>query len=639
MKFQNTKNNHQNRPQHYSVCQININGLSRHCLTSLEKFISHRDINIIALQETKVNSLPKEQFHGLSTFVNNIGQGVAMAVSNHLKPQHVPELSDADCSIIWVSVSINGMATLVASAYCTPETTSTRSLNTLLGNIRKAKLYADNLGIKSLVIFGDFNARSSKWGDKLENSRGRLLNKFVDEYTDCCILSPPANSFVTPQGGSIIDLCLVFGALHKDFGSPHLDVRDVHELFTGAPLRGHLPVVNTIINREHDVSSKVNTVFNYDEADWAAWKSELDSACGLKLLEIDFSLSAPSCASLLSYFQSSLLKACENHIPTKKCCSHSKPYWSENLTTLSNKLRDTQHIFLDKSTPFHKKIFEDSKVEFKEALIKEKNDWIHSQLEGLNVHQCQEFWKRYKRIYGDKEDMHIGNLICPETDQLKISDSDKEDLLFNTFFSGKHLEKAEFNESHYSKILEDVDCLKNNNFFADEDSQATQEHEVSHEESILNEDVTTDEVIWSIKKQKCSNKSKDGSNIHPKMLKHLPSLAIKLLCVIYNNVLNSGNWEWKESYITFIKKADKPSYMCPGAYRPLAISPYIGKILERILEKRLRHFCGLEGIIDEAQEGFLPDKNTTRYLYKMMSCLHEVRRRKMTALLLRNTII
>ena len=228
--------------------------------------------------------------------------------------------------------------------------------------------------------------------------------------------------------------------------------------------------------------------------------------------------------------------------------------------------------------------------------------------------------------------MFIGNLICPETDQLQTSDSDKEELLFNTFFSGKHLDKAEFNNDHYSDILKDMTCLKDNNFFVTDDPQAT--HDDSLEEDILNEEITTDEVIWSINKQKCANKSKDGLNIHPRMLKHLPRLAIKFLCLIYNKVLNSGNWMWKESFITFIKKSDKPSYMCPNAYRPLAISPYTGKILERILEKRLRQFCGLENIIDEAQEGFLPDKNTTRYLYKMMSCLHEVKRRKMTALLL-----
>ena len=311
---------------------------------------------------------------------------------------------------------------------------------------------------------------------------------------------------------------------------------------------------------------------------------------------------------------------------------HSKPYWSDNLTILSNKLRDAQTVYQGKASPFHKKTLDDSKLEFKEALIKEKNEWIHQQLEGLNVYQCQEFWRKYKKLYGDKDDMFIGNLICPDTEQLQTSDQAKEELLYNTFFSGKHLNRAKFDENHYSKILEEVNYLEENDFHITDSSGGI--HESSHEGDIINEKITIDEIIWSISKQKCAKKSKDGVNIHPKMLKHLPKHALRLLCLIYNIVLDSGNWEWKDSFITFIKKSDKPSYMCPGAYRPLAISPYIGKILERILDKRLRHFCGLENIIDEAQEGFLPEKNTTRYLYKMMSCLHEVKRRKMTALLL-----
>ena len=235
-------------------------------------------------------------------------------------------------------------------------------------------------------------------------------------------------------------------------------------------------------------------------------------------------------------------------------------------------------------------------------------------------------------MYGDKDEMFIGNLICPDTEKLVSSDQEKEELLFSTFFSGKHLNKAQFNNNHYSKILDDVKYLEENNFFIPDHTQVSLED--SLEEDKLNEEITAEEIIASIKKQKCVKKSKDAMNIHPRMLKNLPRLAIKLLCVIYNMVLSSGNWEWKESYITFIKKADKASYTCPGAYRPLAISPYIGKILERILEKRIRDFCCLNNTIDEAQEGFLPEKNTTRYLYKMMSCLHEVKRKRMTALLL-----
>ena len=54
----------------------------------------------------------------------------------------------------------------------------------------------------------------------------------------------------------------------------------------------------------------------------------------------------------------------------------------------------------------------------------------------------------------------------------------------------------------------------------------------------------------------------------------------------------------------------------------------------RILEQRLKAHCNINDIIDDAQEGFLPGRNTSRYLYKMLSSLHEIKRRKKTAFIL-----
>ena len=620
-------------PNNYATCQININGLSKHSLTSLSKFIHQHSISIMALQETKIDTVKTDHLAGMTTFIHNVGLGVGLSLSNQLKPQLLTHLNDSKSSIIWATVYVNETTTLVASAYCTPETSSTRSLHLLLSNIRKAKNYATNLGIENIIIFGDFNARSPRWGDRCENARGRMLSNFVQEFGNCCILSPPGNSFVSPNGGSIIDLCMVFGRIHKDLGSPQIDSANVHELFTGAPLRGHFPVMNSII-RKFSTSPLdiVREVFNYEEANWATWKKELDSICGTKLVELELSPLSPSCTSLVSFFQESIINACENHIPKKKICSHSKPYWSNNLSSLSKTLYEAQTAYLRKSSPFLKRKYEEAKEEFKSVLIKEKNDWIHNKLEGLNVQDAQEFWKKYKRLYNSNDEKFIGNLICPESQELKSQDYEKEKLLFDTFFSGKHINGDEFDQSHFEKIQDELDLLKTQDFAHGSESSLNSENNES--DGVLNEEISLGDVIWAIDKQKCSNKSKDALNIHPIMLKHLPRYALRLLCLIYNRILDSGNWEWKESHITFIKKADKPSYTCPGAYRPLAISPYIGKIMERILERRLRYFCGLTNIIDDAQEGFLPEKNTSRYLYKMMSTLHEVKRRKMTALIL-----
>ena len=98
------------------------------------------------------------------------------------------------------------------------------------------------------------------------------------------------------------------------------------------------------------------------------------------------------------------------------------------------------------------------------------------------------------------------------------------------------------------------------------------------------------------------------------MLKHFSVAARSLLAILFNKLFDEGCWLWTDSMTTFIKKEGKSDYLNPGSYRPICISSYIGKIFERILEKRLRYFATGEDIVDEAQEGFLPSRNTTRYI-------------------------
>ena len=53
--------------------------------------------------------------------------------------------------------------------------------------------------------------------------------------------------------------------------------------------------------------------------------------------------------------------------------------------------------------------------------------------------------------------------------------------------------------------------------------------------------------------------------------------------------------------------------MKASAYRPISVSSYVGKLLEKILEKRIRIHCEIEGVLDEEQEGFRAQRNTSRY--------------------------
>ena len=56
----------------------------------------------------------------------------------------------------------------------------------------------------------------------------------------------------------------------------------------------------------------------------------------------------------------------------------------------------------------------------------------------------------------------------------------------------------------------------------------------------LNGEISFEEILTALKDQKASAKSFDLDDIHPKMLKNLPSNAISTLQSIFNLVLDSA---------------------------------------------------------------------------------------------------
>ena len=97
------------------------------------------------------------------------------------------------------------------------------------------------------------------------------------------------------------------------------------------------------------------------------------------------------------------------------------------------------------------------------------------------------------------------------------------------------------------------DLVLNN---SEEDPQ--DQHNSQTEDGVnLNAEKTTSEVIAAMKAQKSTGKSRDGDNFHPKMLKNLIIDSCKFLSELFISCLQSGTWPWTDSYVTFVKKADK----------------------------------------------------------------------------------
>jgi hypothetical protein len=101
-------------------------------------------------------------------------------------------------------------------------------------------------------------------------------------------------------------------------------------------------------------------------------------------------------------------------------------------------------------------------------------------------------------------------------------------------------------------------------------------------------------------------------NIHPTWIKNLtPSFKQELL-ICYTHAWASSILAniWKCSSLLPILKKNKPKYN-PESYRPIMITPLMGKIMEKIIYHRLLWFVEKNNMIPHTQTGFRKHHSAT----------------------------
>ena len=186
-----------------------------------------------------------------------------------------------------------------------------------------------------------------------------------------------------------------------------------------------------------------------------------------------------------------------------------------------------------------------------------------------------------------------------------ITESEEiEEVLFGTFFQCKHMLHGDFDEFFFNTINSLYDQIK---YELDED----------WDRSELNTEITLNEIKKAIKSTDANKNSLDNFNMHPRMVSNFGDVMLSALQKLFNLCLLTGKWVWNSASVIFLRKPGKKSYRIPGAYRPICITSYIGKLLEKILAARLNSFLINNKYYDPTQEGFTAKRNTIRYLNRL----------------------
>ena len=105
-------------------------------------------------------------------------------------------------------------------------------------------------------------------------------------------------------------------------------------------------------------------------------------------------------------------------------------------------------------------------------------------------------------------------------------------------------------------------------------------------------------VVKELIKDQSTNKSPGHDQISNKIIKNIPAKTIIQLTHIYNSTFRLSYFPstWKSAIIIPVLKPNKPPARV-DSYKPISLLPVLGKILEKLLLKRLLSISNQENAI------------------------------------------
>ena len=266
-----------------------------------------------------------------------------------------------------------------------------------------------------------------------------------------------------------------------------------------------------------------------------------------------------------------------------------------------------------RSDPINTFNFETLKQHFQTTLMESKAEHYKTCAETLNASKGSDFWKAKYLFTRTRETIPKECLIS--NGKVLYSNADKFEHLRSSFCSDSPLHGKMFDESW----LRNVDDKLTANFHPDYVQQPSIQ-------------ISEKELDKALTESQTSMKSSDPDGIHPRMLRHTGT-CFKIACLeLFNLCLHAGTYIWNLGKVIFLQKPHKEDNNIANSYRPNTLTSNVGKLFERIIERRLRNDLEAKGLIDDSQEGFRKRRGTGRCIYKLIDNVqNNIERKKVAA--------
>ena len=453
------------------------------------------------------------------------------------------------------------------------------------------------------IILGDFNTRHPNWeyGLKTPLTGANLLLQTITDSNLVLINdgTPTRLPDITTHSLTAPDLTLVSANLATD--SDWAVFED--------PLRSdHCPILTSIETELTYKPTNNRPGFNYDKADWVLFRNVLNQTCIQTKGNIEESY---------QNIRTAILTAARKAIPTYgnyKETTKTCPWWNDECQRAVKEKRKHYKTYLkhpNADTFTQRKEAEatcgHTVAKAKLEYFKQINDKV-SDYTGLT-----EVWKRLKAV--KRRNVHYEHPLTHNGITTK-NNKEKANLLAQTF----------------------ANASQSNSLPKEEKKRRLAKGEVpdppAQNDLVFNAVLTKRELLTVLKEIKSLKKSTGPDLISYVILGNLPDRTIEVLLKFYQRCWEEGDipQAWRTAEVVGIPKPGKPK-KSPENYRPISLTPHLGKVYERILNKRLNYFLEKNNIIPKCQSGFRKHRSCADHLVALSTHIKKAlaKRRKVFA--------
>jgi ribonuclease HI len=432
----------------------------------------------------------------------------------------------------------------------------------------------------SWIVAGDFNVSNYLWDSGAPRGAGEhladtIMDSFLTELNDGSI----TRLGQTNQRDSAIDLSLA----SADISSlVHWNTLD------DSLQSDHLPI---FINFENVYSTQAEIddtpTYLYDKANWDVFESLLSYECSLNDPYDD------NIDAYLENIRTMILRSADTAIPKFSVTGSRKhqnytEWWNTECDNACAKKRKAMRDYKKNATHFNKEALISATKSCEETILASKSSyWEKLCLEKMNEPKdSSKIWTKIKSF------------------QHKYKVPEKP-LLTNGHQTANNLEKAEILAQTFAQNSTSTSCLSADALKFRKEKEKHFCDPIPNNSDIFNQDLSFTDLKLAINGLSSKGKATGKDPISNKMIRHFPEKFLHTLLLFFQTCWSKGYIpsSWKDALVVAVPKPGKPKHLATS-YRPIALTPHLCKLYERIIKLRLEHFLSSKNILPVCQAGF-----------------------------------